>query len=128
MTAKLYWGAAMLIGLGIAASTHPSLAATKRSQTQGPFSVQSPADDDPADYPVPPIPPDEPPEYSAAPVPGATPAPTQESGRTGPQLAPGFFSQGSYGTDNGFLTGSTSQSELQRRPPPAGLRLNVPIQ
>jgi hypothetical protein len=116
----------MLVVLGIAATAHSALAAQQRGQV--PLTLQAPAEN-PEDFPLPPIPPDTPPAESAAPVPGSTSAPRQEGGANGPQVSPGFFSQGSDGAGgNGFLSGSTSQSEAQRRSPPAGFKLNVPLQ
>ena len=124
MTVQLYRQGVMLLVLGIAANAHLAPAAEQRSQA--PFSLTAPSEN-PEDYPLPPIPPDEPPTESAAPVPGSAAAPNQEA-TSGPQVSPGIFSPGVYGTGNGYLSGSTSQSELQRRSPPAGFKLNVPLQ
>lgn len=125
MTVPLYRGAVMLVGLGIAAIAHPVLAAQQRGQA--PLSLAAPTEN-PEDFPLPPIPPDTPPAELAAPVPGSAAAPTPDSSTTGPRVSPGFFSQGTYGTGNGFLSGSTSQNETDRRSPPAGFKLNVPLQ
>ena len=122
MTVQLYRGAVMLVVLGIAATT-PTLAANQR--TQG-FSLTAPTES-PQDFPLPPIPPDEPPAESAAPTPGSAAAPP-ESAANGPQVSPGIFSQGQPSGGNGYLSGSTSQSEFQRRTPAAGFKLNVPLQ
>ena len=124
MTVQLYRQGVALLVLGIAANANPALAAEQRSQA--PFSLTAPSED-PQDFPLPPIPPDEPPAESAAPVPGSAAAPNQEA-TTGPQVSPGIFSQGLYGTSNGYLSGSTSETEFQRRNPPAGFKLNVPLQ
>ena len=124
MTVQLYREGVALLVLGVAVNAQPILAAQQR--TQAPFSLTAPSAN-PEDFPVPPIPPDEPPAESAAPVPGSAAAPNQE-GSNGPLVSPGVFSQGVYGTGNGYLSGSTSQSEFSRHSPPAGFKLNVPLQ
>jgi hypothetical protein len=103
----------------------PGEAATRRIHTPPP-----PAAED-QDLPEPPIPPADAPVYSEAPMPNAAntwaPAPTN---KTGPQLAPGLFGENSRSQQSsGYLDGSTMTPERDdRSPPPAGFRLNMPLQ
>lgn len=77
--------------------------------------------------PVPPIPPPTPQAYSAAPVPGeATPVP--EAQATGAHISPELFNPKFYDEGDGYLAHSTMHTEQDRRVPPAGLQLSMPLQ
>jgi hypothetical protein len=123
--------------LAVAAAALAGLAAAPRTAeatTRRGLSVTAPAPlpsaDDALPIPEPPIPPSQPPAFTAAPVPGgssdgyAAPSVT----RAGARVSPDVFSPQSYGEGNGYLAGSTVQSDQDRHRPPAGFRLNVPLQ
>ena len=77
--------------------------------------------------PVPPVPPPMPQAYSAAPVPGeATPVP--EAQETGAHISPELFNPRFYDEGDGYLAHSTMHTEQDRRVPPAGLQLSMPLQ
>jgi hypothetical protein len=79
--------------------------------------------------PVPPIPPEEPlTSYEAAPVPGNVAAPVTPEGPRGAELSPRLMGPKQFYQGEGFLTGSTVQSEQQRKAKPAaGFNLTVPL-
>ena len=83
------------------------------------------------DLPIPPVPPEQPPDDSAAPVPLGDAQQFVSPGysRNAPGLQPDLFTQKNYGGADGYLAGSGVQGEQNRKvTPPAGFRLNVPIQ
>lgn len=77
--------------------------------------------------PVPPIPPPASETYSAAPVPGEV-TPVPESQETGTHVSPEVFNPRFYDEGNGYLAHSTMHTEQDRRVPPAGLQLSMPLQ
>lgn len=79
--------------------------------------------------PIPPIPPELPASnYEAAPLPGNVMAPVAAQGPRGPELTPTLMGPKQFYQGEGFLTGSTVQSEQQRKAKPAaGFNLTVPL-
>jgi hypothetical protein len=114
----------LILGL-LLVPLHPTDAAARRPAAE----TALPPETAEQDLPIPPIPPDTPPAFSAAPVPDGEPAPTPaEPPSQGASVGPGVFSQRNFGEGNGYLYGSTMQSEMDRKTPPAGLQLNMPLQ
>ncbi|GAN76017.1 hypothetical protein [Acidisphaera rubrifaciens] len=120
------WTALLCAATGMVAAGTAMAAGTRyvhRPTDAAAFEV-SPADNG---LPIPPIPPPLPQTYSAAPVPGeATPVP--EAQETGTHLSPEVFNPRFYDEGNGYLAHSTMHSEQDRRVPPAGLQLSMPLQ
>lgn len=79
--------------------------------------------------PIPPIPPDAPlTSYEAAPMPGNVTAPVVPQGPRGAELSPTLMGPKQFYQGEGFLSGSTVQSEQQRKAKPAaGFNLTVPL-
>ena len=79
--------------------------------------------------PIPPIPPDVPfSNYEAAPTPGNLAAPTTPEAPRGPEFSPRLMGPKQFYQGEGFLSGSTVQSEQQRKSKPAaGFNLTVPL-
>ena len=78
--------------------------------------------------PVPPIPPDAPSLLEAAPTPNSIAAPVAAQAPRGAELTPTLMGPKQVYQGDGFLTGSTVQSEQQRRAKPAaGFNLTVPL-
>jgi hypothetical protein len=79
--------------------------------------------------PIPPIPPELPASnYEAAPTPGSITAPVSGQGARGAELAPTLMNPKQFYQGEGFLAGSTVQSEQQRKAKPvAGFNLTVPL-
>jgi hypothetical protein len=106
---------------------HPTDAAARRPAAE---TTLPPEVAQQEDLPIPPIPPETPPAFSAAPVPDSELAPTPDDpdASGGAHLGPGLFTQRNFGEGNGYLNGSTMQSERDRKTPPAGFQLNMPLQ
>lgn len=79
--------------------------------------------------PIPPIPPDVPATaFEEAPTPGNLAAPVTPQGPRGPELTPTLMGPKQFYQGEGFLSGSTVQSEQQRKAKPAaGFNLTVPL-
>jgi len=79
--------------------------------------------------PIPPIPPDIPASsYEEAPLPGNAAAPVAGQAPRGPELTPTLMGPKQFYQGEGFLSGSTVQSEQQRKAKPAaGFNLTVPL-
>lgn len=79
--------------------------------------------------PIPPVPPAEPlRSYEAAPMPGNVTAPVTPQGPRGAELSPTLMGPKQFYQGEGFLSGSTVQSEQQRKAKPAaGFNLTVPL-
>lgn len=79
--------------------------------------------------PIPPIPPDVPvSRYEAAPTPNLVNAPTVSQPAPGAEVRPTLMGPKQFYQGEGFLNGSTVQSEQQRRArPAAGFNLTVPL-
>lgn len=84
--------------------------------------------------PVPPTPPStgpsSAPSYDLAPTPNRDlDAPSGPRASTAPELAPGLFTRGQQYRGEGYSTGSSAQSEQERRlRPGAGFKLRMPLQ
>ena len=85
--------------------------------------------------PVPPTPPAQVPhtsfapgQFQPAPVPNPDLLPPQGSAQSGPQFTPGLFMPKDRFAGDGYIPGTTVQSEQERRQKPgAGFNLNVPL-
>jgi hypothetical protein len=119
--------AALAISLGLfLVPLHPTDAAARRPAAETTLPPETAQQED---LPIPPIPPETPPAFSAAPVPDSELAPApDEPDPQGARLGPGLFTQRNFGEGNGYLNGSTMQSERDRKTPPAGFQLNMPLQ
>ncbi len=81
------------------------------------------------DFPISPIPPASTFGYEAAPVPNGSLSAPQQPTTTGPKIQPRFFNQRSFNGGQGYVPGSTIESQQeQRQQPVPGLNLNVPLQ
>ena len=81
------------------------------------------------ELPIPPIPPDVTDNnFETAPTPGRIVAPTAAQTPHGPELTPTLMGPKQFYQGEGFLSGSTVQSEQQRKAKPAaGFNLTVPL-
>jgi len=117
--------ACLAAGLVPASASSPAQAQTSSQSPSGRrIVVEEP-------LPVPPIPPDEvASNYEAAPTPGQIgAAPGTAQGPRGPELSPTLMTPKQFYQGEGFLAGSTVQSEQQRKAKPAaGFNLTVPLQ
>lgn len=111
-------GNCLLAGLVAAAVALPGTAMAQGARR----AVEEP-------LPIPPIPPEIPASnYEAAPTPGSIAAPTSAQGPRGPELSPTLMAPKQFFQGEGFLAGSTVQSEQQRKAKPvAGFNLTVPL-
>jgi len=108
-----------VLGAGLVAT----LALAGNAQAQGARrAVEEP-------LPIPPIPPELPASnYEAAPTPGTIAAPVSGQTARGAELAPTLMNPKQFYQGEGFLAGSTVQSEQQRKAKPvAGFNLTVPL-
>jgi len=117
--------ACLAAGLVPASASSPAQAQTSSQSSSGRrIALEEP-------LPIPPIPPAEvASNYEAAPTPGQIgAAPGAAQGPRGPELSPTLMTPKQFYQGEGFLAGSTVQSEQQRKAKPAaGFNLTVPLQ
>jgi len=117
--------ACLAAGLVPASASSPAQAQTSSQSSSGRrIALEEP-------LPIPPIPPAEvASNYEAAPTPGQIgAAPGGPQGPRGPELSPTLMTPKQFYQGEGFLAGSTVQSEQQRKAKPAaGFNLTVPLQ
>jgi len=122
--------ACLAAGLVPASASSPAQAQTSSTAPSGqPPAGRRIAVEEP--LPIPPIPPAEvASNYEAAPTPGQIgAAPGAAQGPRGPELSPTLMTPKQFYQGEGFLAGSTVQSEQQRKAKPAaGFNLTVPLQ